>query len=62
MLYYTNTRINVQVLEQGFMMMCTFVCDHDVVIVTVSDTQHVRSDTVTGTGLHKALHSIVVLE
>ena len=46
--------------EQEFVVH-TLVCDHDVVIVSISYSQYVGGHTVTSTGLHKALHSPEVL-
>lgn len=40
----------------------TLVCDHDVVVVSISNTQNIHGYTVPSTGLHKALHCLIVLQ
>lgn len=39
----------------------TLVCDHDVIIVSITDTQYIGGHTVTSTGLDKSLHSFEML-
>lgn len=47
--------------EEEDLVAHTLVRDHDVVIVAITYTQYIGGHTVTSTGLHKSLHSLVVL-